>query len=1096
MKEPLSKTRKSPRGQTSRGLRATLPKPVGGKALARLAQFEKSRGLDDHPSAMKDGRDAGQAVDTLYLDAFNTLQKMQMAPLTDMAVPIPQGWRPLGPFCIPHGQTYGSGAGSRPSISGRVSALAVDPGNANHLLAGAAGGGVWESRDAGATWTSRTDNQPSLATGAIAFDPSNPMRVYAGTGEGNFFARLGAGLLRSLDGGATWAMLSVAPFSGQGFYDLLVDSLNGNHLLAACSLGLYESTDGGGTWNQRRNQLTWDLSMHPAVAGDSNSTHEVFAACSGGLFRSTDGGTTWAAVNLPGAPSNYNRMAVCHAPSNGAVVYVFAASGDTAYLWRRTAFGGAFAAIAPMPAGLSTGQAWYDWFAAVAPNNADVIYLGAIEVHKGVRANNAWSWSTISAKNGGDSIHPDQHAITFSPANANVVYIGNDGGVYRSPDAGNTWKSLNKNLAITEFEFIAQHPEFEAWLLGGTQDNGTLRYEGQEIWYHVQDGDGGDCGLNETTPATCFHSFYGIWVERSTSGGGWGTWQNVSPPASANYSALFYPPMEVNGSVVARAGQSLFMSNNNGTNWTEVALPANLLASALTVSSATRVYVGTTNGRIFRSDFAAGGWGAVVELGSPGAGRYISDLMVDPTNANRIWATSSTAIGGHVFRSDNGGAAWINVSAGLPNIPVNAIEIDPAHPNTVWVAADVGIYRSVNAGTAWQAFSNLLPNALVKDLLFHAPSRLLRAATQSRGVWEIAVDQGTMPDVEVYLRDSVVDTGRLMPSPSGVTDPFSPGSTTWWWQCTDIKVDMPPYQFPNMADVDFERFEDDHGVFAAGLVHEDAQRNRLARVYVQIHNRGLNPAVNMAVRVFYANASAGLPALPANFWTGFPNNALAASSPWQPVAPHKVLSSVACGRGQIVGFEWPVPAGAANHTCLLAVISAENDKIAAGMLNVGTLVTSSKKAGLKNLSVINPPAAIGPQLRVIPIELWGSRESKSFHITMDAGAKSLAQAVILPTDLGKYGEALRLKTIDVDEEAMQAAQILLKDRPALRKLFDIRKAIVPNRLGGVLSAVPLETKSPQTVLVILKPAVRPGYGSIVQTDSQGNVVGGYTFKAI
>src|SRR5258708_3601914 len=112
--------------------------------------------------------------------------------------------QPLGPFAIPHGQTYGEGPGSRPEVSARISSVAVDPGDPKHILVGSGGGGVWESRDDGISWAARTDGQPSLSIGAIAFDPTNPAIVYAGTGEGDDAAgdgspALGAGLLRSPD---------------------------------------------------------------------------------------------------------------------------------------------------------------------------------------------------------------------------------------------------------------------------------------------------------------------------------------------------------------------------------------------------------------------------------------------------------------------------------------------------------------------------------------------------------------------------------------------------------------------------------------------------------------------------------------------------------------------------------------------------------------------------------------------------------------------------------------------------------------------------------------------------------------------------------
>jgi tetratricopeptide (TPR) repeat protein len=140
--------------------------------------------------------------------------------------------------------------------------------------------------------------------------------------------------------------------------------------------------------------------------------------------------------------------------------------------------------------------------------------------------------------------------------------------------------------------------------------------------------------------------------------------------------------------------------------------------------------------------------------------------------------------------------------------------VDPANPDTVYAALEVGVWRSTDAGTTWTSLNKGLPNALVKDLVFHAPTRMLRAATQSRGVWELAVDPVPLPDVAIYIRDSSVDTGRATPSPSGVDDPFNLGQQTFWWNCVDIKVDAPPYQRPAVDDIDFDTFADDHGVVA------------------------------------------------------------------------------------------------------------------------------------------------------------------------------------------------------------------------------------------------------------------------------------------
>jgi hypothetical protein len=93
-----------------------------------------------------------------------------------------------------------------------------------------------------------------------------------------------------------------------------------------------------------------------------------------------------------------------------------------------------------------------------------------------------------------------------------------------------------------------------------------------------------------------------------------------------------------------------------------------------------------------------------------------------------------------VFRSDDAGSTWTDVSAGLPALPINAVEVDPGNASRIWVAADIGVFQSLDAGAHWNAFSNGLPNAMVGDLLFHPHARVLRAGTRNRGIWELPVD--------------------------------------------------------------------------------------------------------------------------------------------------------------------------------------------------------------------------------------------------------------------------------------------------------------------------------------------------------------------
>ena len=743
-----SGTRREQQSRRARSFRAArAPAKAGGKAAARLRSFVQQRGLVE-----MDGRGRQTRAPAPRAAGASTAPKAtaDVDYQQVLAAPTPQpegaadapGWRFLGPRWIPRGQTYGSGPGSTPSVAGRVTAIDVDPADGRHLLLGSAGGGIWETTDGGRTWTARTDDQPSLGIGALAFDPSDPARAYAGTGEGNTLEVPGQGLLTSADGGATWSLTAADVFAGDFFYRLLVDPTDGDRLFAATRRGIFATTDAGMTWERRRAVLTWDLSL----GGPAGAFVELLAASKDGLLRSRDAGARWQRLRLPGGPTSfadpYGRMAVAHAPSDPGVAYVFAADGGAAWLWRRDRAGGDFSRVQlpslDPPGSGSTGngiaQAWYDWCLSVAPDDPSTVFVGAIDVFRR-SSTGRWPWKNISSRSKGDSIHPDQHCLVFDPSNPNVLYAGNDGGIFRSPDRGNSWTSINKGLAITEFEYLAHHPGRRRWILGGTQDNGTLRHRRGGIWDQVAQGDGGDCAVRDSSPETCYHSYYGMAMDRSRSAGD--RWTDVTPSVPDDYDSIFYPPLEANGSTVARAGESVFVSDDEGGTWNEVPLPAGGVATAMTFASDARILVGRRDGDVFAIDRHDGTWGAARSLGRPRRA-YLSDVFVHP-GSGHYWATYSAIGGAHVFLSIDQGGTWVDRTPDLPDVPVNAIEGDPRAPDTVWVATDVGVFRSTDGGASWSPFGQGLPRALAVDLVFHADLRLLRVGTRSRGVWEIEI---------------------------------------------------------------------------------------------------------------------------------------------------------------------------------------------------------------------------------------------------------------------------------------------------------------------------------------------------------------------
>ena len=649
-------------------------------------------------------------------------------------------WQEIGPRRIPNGQTYGT---NRPDVIGRVASIAVDPSDPKHLLVGSAGGGIWESTDTGATWTPRTDQLPSLAIGAVTFDPSAPSRVYAGSGEGNFYWNLGSGVYKSTDGGTTWSVAASAPFVGVGFFDLVVDPKSPSILYAATTNGFYKSANSGASWSLKRSSPCWDISVHPSGGGV-----EILAAFGDGLFVSTDAGNSFARVTLPASPSSpWLRLAVDRVATSPDVAYVFGAAGMAAYLWRRTGTTWKKVKLPAVnrgpdydPKKLDIGQASYDWYVAVSPDNVGQVFIGAIDAFRGKLTGSTWKWTNVTTQ-GANSIHPDQHCLTFSPDNSKIIYAGSDGGIFRSADAGATWNALNDGLGITEIEYLASDPSTWQWLLAGLQDNGTIIYTGSPTWPHVGDGDGGDCGVNQSNPNIVYHSYYDVSLDRSTDKGA--SWTDLKPPHFSAFdhppTSLFYPPVEVSDLTVAIGAQSLVVSRSGANPWSTVplGLSSGDLPSAMRAADANTLLLGTTSGGMLKMVWNGTKW-VKTQLASP-TGRYISCVAVDPSNVQRIWVTVSQVGGGLVYRSDDGGTSWVNCTAGLPNIPMNAVVVDPANYKRVWVAADVGVYQSTSLGSSWIIFSTGLPNAMVVDLILHKQDRILICGTRNRGAWAIPV---------------------------------------------------------------------------------------------------------------------------------------------------------------------------------------------------------------------------------------------------------------------------------------------------------------------------------------------------------------------
>ena len=865
-------------------------------------------------------------------------------------------WIPIGPSVVRRGQPSG-----RPAISGRASGIAIAPGSTRHYVA-TADGGVWRSDDAGRSWFSTMeafDVNPtafaatSLACGAIAIDEGDPDRVYVGTGEGDtnalFAARLtqalpsyrGVGPLRSDNGGGVWASEPTAPASptlvGAAFYALAVDPGDRERVVGATNIGLYrrEPTGSGGfQWVQKRA----GVHSHVLVAR-SGSTTTFFAAAWGDKVYSSPDGHTWTAVGT-GFPTGINRIGLAVRRTNPNVLYALVANTSNALqgVYRLDNATGPWRQVAGAPAGLLGSQGDYDLTIAVDPNDPDRLFMGGSSVggangaiYRGQVTSSGSGGSltySMTAASVGSEAHADVHTLAFPPGDSSQVWACTDGGVFRttSPGGASLFEARNTGLATMSANYLAQHPIEPAVMFCGFQDNGTSRYLGEECWTHVGPGDGGYPVINWNDPYRVLVYWNGS-VNRATDGGrDYPSWTNRTP-AGAGWFVMAQPLVTTprNPSAVAEAeivaygaGTSVFVSTTFGSSWTTLPSVAGGLIYSMVFASATRLFVGTSGGRVYRYDESGGTWSQTrIDNATGGALPLVSlitDIAVDPSDATH--SSIFVTLGGngdwrHVWRFN--GAAWQQRSGpsaaaitSLLDVEHNAIVIDAA-TSTLYAGADIGVWRSTDGGANWTLTETGLPDSAVLDLKLHEGARLLRAALHGRGVYELKLDAPTPADVELYVRDTNLDLGRA-PTADGRNDPATfPAEPTRHYDSPNIKVDVPTpagYQTPS-RDLDLYEFNDKIADGSGGVATMDPTAGTVTnRVYVEVHNRGIRPAT-VQVMLLLTPRFGGPHA---RRRATAPTSRAGRRSPLQhgrPVGIRTISEPDACGVPQIVEFDLP-----------------------------------------------------------------------------------------------------------------------------------------------------------------------------------------------
>lgn len=660
------------------------------------------------------------------------------------------------------------------NIGGRVVDVVVDPLQRDTIYIAAASGGVWKSTDAGTTFKTAWRDDSTQSMGALAI--SSEGILYAGTGEANpgggSIVYGGTGVFRSTDGGENWESIGLEETGSIG--RIMVDPKNPKTVFVAATgplfhdggeRGLYRTINGGETWQlvlEGENATTGAVD----IAIDPKNPEIIYAAMwdrirypnkrqyggeGSGIYRSEDGGDSWSKLTEGLPNGELGRIGLAISPTETNKVYAtvikpdgyfegFYISSDRGETWEK----------APENKLLSNSQSSFGWWFGrnySDPKDGNHLFVAGVNLMESKDGGKTW------AQTKGSLVHADQHSMAWDPKQPGRVYLGNDGGVYRSENNGSvsTEWSKAKYEPYTQFYTMDVSYQDPSRISGGTQDNGSNRSWGASGWDNYYGGDGLANIINyndQNMVYACYQYGNCAWSEDGGETMTSFTRETVSNRRNWLTPLVFDPN---DPSIMYYGGNIVNRSTDGGKTWKAISpslsnaeshdsYPYGTITTIAAAKSDSNVlYAGTDDGKLWTTKDLGKSWIEIKDGMLPK--RWVTRVAIDNKDENVVYATfsgfRSSDQSAHIMRSKDGGESWEDISGNLPEVPVNDIVINPNNRHTLYAATDVGVFVTPNGGKKWYSLGEGIPLVAVTDLSYHEPTGVLYAATFGRGIYEV-----------------------------------------------------------------------------------------------------------------------------------------------------------------------------------------------------------------------------------------------------------------------------------------------------------------------------------------------------------------------